>query len=105
MHHAAEMIVGSHDFRSYSRPVAGVEQYRCTITFAFWEVDGSLLRFRIGANRFMRGMVRALVGTMVDVGRGHISLNEFGKILPQRDRSRGGMSAPARGLVLERVLY
>jgi len=64
-----------------------------------------MLIFEIGANRFLHGMVRALVGTMVDVGRGYITLNDFITILETKDRKAAGMAAPPRGLFLEQIIY
>jgi tRNA pseudouridine38-40 synthase len=64
-----------------------------------------MLEFHIEANRFLHGMVRALVGTMVDVGRGYTPREAFQEILEARNRNAAGMSAPSRGLFLEEVLY
>jgi tRNA pseudouridine38-40 synthase len=66
---------------------------------------GKSLVFEITANRFLYGMVRALVGTMVNVGRRHTRIDDFEKILEAKDRGRAGMSAPAKGLFLEEILY
>ena len=105
MRTASNRLLGTHDFQSFCRTIAEVEHYRCTILAVSWEEEGSLLRFSIGADRFLHGMVRALVGTIIDVGRGRTTLEGFQRIVDARDRAAAGMAAPARGLVLERVVY
>lgn len=105
MKRAAESIIGTHDFESFCKANSDVDHYRCTVATAVWKEESTLLQFTISADRFLHGMVRALVGTMVDVGRGYTSLDEFLKILEKKDRKEAGMAAPARGLVLEEVVY
>ena len=105
MKQAASAIVGSHDFRSFCKSDSEVVNHHCDIRNACWTEDGTLLILMISADRFLHGMVRALVGTMVDVGRGYNTLDEFSRILESHDRYEAGMAAPAKGLVLEKVLY
>jgi len=105
MNRIAARIVGEHDFEAFCKYAAEVEHYRCTVTGAVWEQGPGVLSFRISANRFLHGMVRALVGTMVDVGRGYTLEQEFEGIMQSRDRARAGMAAPAQGLALEEVVY
>lgn len=105
MNVATHEILGTHDFRSFCKSEAEVEHYRCNITKALWEQTSEKLIFTIRANRFLHGMVRALVGTMVNVGRGYTSINEFKAILQLKDRTKAGQSAPPRGLFLEKVIY
>jgi tRNA pseudouridine38-40 synthase len=105
MNEAAATILGTHEFESFARANSGVDHHRCTIQAARWEDSGTTLRFDVTADRFLHGMVRALVGTMVDVGRGFTSQARFAEILRRRDRQEAGMSAPACGLVLESVGY
>jgi tRNA pseudouridine38-40 synthase len=102
---AAELILGTHDFRSFCRANSGVEHHRCDVRSASWRREGECLVFAVTADRFLHGMVRALVGTMVDVGRGYTTLEEFRSILDKHDRQEAGMSAPPSGLVLEHVAY
>jgi len=105
MQKAASMILGVHDFRSFAAAKTETKNFHCTVTYSEWiEVEDKLV-YEIRSNRFLHGMVRALVGTMVDIGRGHIALEEFPRILESRNRSRAGISAPAHGLVLESVRY
>ncbi|HEX9829354.1 MAG TPA: tRNA pseudouridine(38-40) synthase TruA, partial [Bacteroidota bacterium] len=72
---------------------------------AEWKEVDSKLEFHITANRFLHGMVRALVGTIVDVGRGYTSVEQFQEIIAAKDRRAAGMAAPAQGLFLEQVFY
>jgi len=105
MNLAAGSILGEHDFESFCRTASAVEHYRCSVRGSAWESSGEELRYTISADRFLHGMVRALVGTMVDIGRGYSTIGQFGEILARKDRREAGPAAPARGLVLESVLY
>ncbi|HUL44607.1 MAG TPA: tRNA pseudouridine(38-40) synthase TruA [Bacteroidota bacterium] len=102
---AAELILGRHDFESFCRANSDVDHYCCSVSQSGWSTDDSIVRFDICADRFLHGMVRAIVGTMVDVGRKYTSLEEFGAILASKNRGEAGQSAPPQGLVLEEVLY
>ena len=77
----------------------------CTITHAEWTQNGTELLFEITANRFLRNMVRAIVGTLVDVGLGKSSPQDVRTIIEQKNRSAAGTSVPAHGLYLVRVDY
>jgi tRNA pseudouridine38-40 synthase len=101
----ADIVIGEHDFSSFSKVDANVDHFRCMVDHARWQRIGTELVYEIRANRFLYGMVRALVGTMVEVARGHRPLEQFPEILGAKDRTRAGASAPARGLVLEEVVY
>ena len=105
MQQTASLLVGVHDFESFCKTQAEVDHHRCTVQRAYWEEQGSRLYFHITADRFLHGMVRTLVGTMVDVGRGYTSYEDFKDILAKKDRTEAGMAAPAHGLVLESVIY
>ena len=105
MRQAAATIVGSHDFESFCRANSDVDHHTCTVFTSCWQEDGTLLRYSISADRFLHGMVRALLGTMVDVGRGYATLEEFTKLFEKKNRSEAGMAAPAKGLILEKVVY
>jgi tRNA pseudouridine38-40 synthase len=99
------IILGEHDFSSFCKIDASTDHFRCTVDKASWQKIDSELVFDIRANRFLYGMVRALVGTMVEVARGHRDFAEFREILDAKDRSLAGASAPAKGLFLEEVIY
>ena len=105
MQKCARQIIGEHTFRSFCKVGADVHQHHCTIYSAEWTQKDGMCIFDITANRFLHGMVRTLVGTMMNVGRGHTRLEDFSGILEARDRSVAGMSAPAKGLFLEEIRY
>lgn len=105
MNRVSATILGTHEFQAFCRGDSSVHHYRCTVSVAQWSDDGGLLIFTIRANRFLHGMVRALVGTLVDVGRGYTSESEFADIFASKSRSNAGQSAPPHGLFLERVIY
>jgi tRNA pseudouridine38-40 synthase len=101
----ARTLVGEHDFESFCKNNANVDHFRCTVSEAAWSKDNSSIIFTIRSNRFLYGMVRALVGTMVEIARGHRPLSDMQRILEARDRSVAGMSAPSKGLFLEEIVY
>jgi tRNA pseudouridine38-40 synthase len=105
MQKCAEQIIGEHGFRSFCKVETDVHQHRCTVHSSGWEKKDGMVAFEITANRFLHGMVRTLVGTMVNIGRGHTKREDFVTILEAHDRSVAGMSAPAKGLFLEEILY
>jgi len=106
MNQASGVIVRTKDFQSFCRANSGVDNYLCNVFEARWDVQSpAMLVFRIRSNRFLHGMVRALVGTIVDVGRGYLTLEEFRDVIDAKDRRKAGMAAPPQGLFLEEVLY
>lgn len=105
MNKAAEILLSHKDFQCFSRSNTDVKTYNCTIVKAFWEAKNNRLIFTIAADRFLRNMVRAIVGTLLDVGFEKISLREFQKILDSKSREEAGASAPAQGLYLTKVVY
>jgi tRNA pseudouridine38-40 synthase len=105
MNKAAALLVGTHDFETFSKVKTDVNHFICTIKEAEWNQKGDLLVFNIAANRFLRGMVRAIVGTLLDTGTGKISMKEFQEILKSKDRKKAGMNVPPEGLYLIKVKY
>lgn len=105
MNQAAQLLLQHHDFQCFSRSKTDVKTYNCTIVSANWAVNGNTLIFTIAADRFLRNMVRAIVGTLLDVGYGKTSLVDFKTILKSQSRELAGASAPARGLYLKKVVY
>lgn len=101
----AELIKGDHDFTSFCNHADEVDERCCTVLASRWSQSPKGLIYEVKANRFVHGMVRALVGTMVDIGRGHIPAAAFPEIMDAKDRTRAGMAAPAHGLCLEEVVY
>jgi tRNA pseudouridine38-40 synthase len=105
MNRIAASLLGEHDFESFCKHDADVDNYRCTIMTSCWRETPGKLMYEIRGNRFLRGMVRALVGTMVDVGRGYTPVDAFPGIVDARDRRKAGMASPPHGLFLEEVVY
>jgi tRNA pseudouridine38-40 synthase len=105
MNQAASMIVDHDDFKCFSKSKTDVKTYLCDVQLAYWEQHGDHLMFCIQANRFLRNMVRAIVGTLIELGLHKMSLSDFKSILQSRDRSKAGYSVPAHGLYLESVSY
>jgi len=105
MNKAAAALFNYKDFTSFSRSRTQVKTNDCTIMGAKWEEIENGLKFTIKANRFLRNMVRAIVGTLVDVGKGKLTVQQFREIIESKDRKYAGMSAPACGLYLTKVEY
>lgn len=105
MNKAATLLVGEHDFESFSKVKTDVNHFICNLKGAKWNEVGDLLVFQIAANRFLRGMVRSIVGTLLDVGSGKTSLKEFEQIVKSKDRKKAGMNVPPSGLYLMKVKY
>jgi tRNA pseudouridine38-40 synthase len=105
MNEAAALLLGEHDLTSFSKVKTDVNHFRCTIKKAQWVMKGDILIFTISANRFLRGMVRAVVGTLLEVGSGKISVKEFQAIIKGKDRRKAGMNVPPEGLYLTSVKY
>ncbi|MFW5760588.1 MAG: tRNA pseudouridine(38-40) synthase TruA [Cyclobacteriaceae bacterium] len=105
MNEAAEFLLGTHDFQCFSKANTDVKHYLCNITEAKWEQQKNRLVFNITANRFLRGMVRAVVGTLLEVGKRNMDPAPMKDIIKSRDRSNAGKSAPACGLYLTNVKY
>ena len=105
MNEAAEILLGRQDFECFSKSNTDVKTFMCDVKFAKWEKVGRQLVFTITADRFLRNMVRAIVGTLLDVGLGKLSLKDVNSIIKSKDRSQAGVSVPAKGLSLVRVQY
>jgi tRNA pseudouridine38-40 synthase len=105
MNGAAALLLGEHDFECFSKVKTDVNHFICDIKAAGWKEDGDMLVFTITANRFLRGMVRAVVGTLLDVGTGKSALEDFQRILQSRDRKKAGANVPPQGLYLTGVKY
>jgi tRNA pseudouridine38-40 synthase len=105
MNTAAKLLLEYTDFQTFSKVKTEVYTFNCNVTEAFWQQEGNLLTFYISANRFLRNMVRAIVGTLLDVGLGKISVNDFKKIIESKNRGNAGLSVPAKGLFLTKIKY
>ncbi|HNW98697.1 MAG TPA: tRNA pseudouridine(38-40) synthase TruA [Bacteroidales bacterium] len=105
MKEASKILFEYTDFTSFSKLHTDVKTNNCKIMYAEWNEENDMLIFTIKADRFLRNMVRAIVGTLVDVGKGKISLDDFRKIIENKNRSDAGYSVPAKGLFLEKIEY
>ena len=103
---AAQLLKGRQDFTSFSRLHTDVKSNFCEVAKAEWvKEDQYSYYFEITANRFLRNMVRAIVGTLLEVGKNKLTIDEFQSVIAQKNRSLAGASAPANGLFLYNVVY
>ncbi|MEM7514243.1 MAG: tRNA pseudouridine(38-40) synthase TruA [Bacteroidota bacterium] len=105
MNTAAKALLDYKDFASFCKLHGDQKTTLCDMHHAYWTQKGNLLTFHVQANRFLRGMVRALVGTLIWVGEGRISIPEFISIIEAKDRAAAGPNVEAKGLTLEKVNY
>ncbi len=102
---AAEVTMGFNNFSAFSKRNTDVKTFDCTIMQSRWLQTEQGIKYCVQSNRFLRGMVRALVATMLKVGRGTITLDDYKNIIRQRDCTLADFSAPAHGLCLMKVDY
>jgi tRNA pseudouridine38-40 synthase len=106
MNEAGRLLTGYEDFGAFCKAHSDVKTTLCHVTRAEWIQTGETTwYFEITANRFLRNMVRAVVGTMIDVGRGKLSLEDFCKVIEGKKRSDAGESMPGNALFLEDIKY
>lgn len=105
MQEAADSLLDYTDYESFSKKNTTVNTFQCTITKAKWTSIGTEIQFEIHSNRFLRGMIRGLVGTMMQVGRGQISIANWHEIVASKDEQRVDFSTPANGLYLSEISY
>ncbi|MEO6548835.1 MAG: tRNA pseudouridine(38-40) synthase TruA [Ferruginibacter sp.] len=105
LNQAAAAILSFRDFTSFSKRNTQVGSFDCNILKCEWQIEAGLLVFNVISNRFLRGMVRGLVGTMLKVGTGKISLSDFITIIEGRDCSKADFSVPPQGLFLINIKY
>lgn len=105
MNKAAKLLIGTQDFTSFSKLHTDVNNNICTVTQAKWETVGDKITFTISANRFLRNMVRSIVGTLIEVGKNQITIDDFVKIIDSKNRQNAGQSIPACGLALCDIEY
>lgn len=105
MNKAAEVLLDFKDFKCFSRSKTDVKTYDCDISEAYWVKDNDELTFYITADRFLRNMVRAIVGTLLDIGKGKMTINDLIEIIESRDRTKAGASVKAKGLYLSKIRY
>ena len=110
MNQATQLLFNYTDFECFSKVNTDVNTFDCTIFEAHWtrvatNQESNQLVFTISANRFLRNMVRSIVGTLVNVGLHKITLNDFTKIIESKSREKAGFSVPAHGLYLTKIEY
>lgn len=105
MNKAAAILLQYEDFTSFSKVKGDTKHYNCNMYEAVWQQQGDNLHFTIRANRFLRGMVRLVVGTLLAVGRGKLTIEQFEHVISSKDRSKASGAAPAEGLYLAKVSY
>ena len=105
MNEASNYLLGTQDFTSFSKLHTQTYTNLCDITYAKWEYNGDILVFTISANRFLRNMVRAIVGTLIDIGLAKIKPIEIKEIISYKNRSKASSSAPAHALFLNKIEY
>ena len=105
MNKAAQVLFDFEDFQCFSKVKTDVTTFNCTIEEAYWTIKDYRLEFHIKANRFLRGMVRAIVGTLVEIGENKLDEDAFRGIIESKKRTRAGKSIEAIGLTLEEVNY
>ncbi len=105
MNEAANTLCYQGDFSSFSKSKTQTKTNICEIRKAYWEDHGAQWVFHIEADRFLRNMVRAIVGSLVEVGKGRMSIPEFKNMIESKNRSNAGESVPAQGLYLTKVDY
>ena len=106
MNQAAQILQNYTDFESFSKVNTDVNTFDCTIFEAHWNRgENNQLVFTVSANRFLRNMVRSIVGTLINVGLHKITLDDFKKIIESKSREKAGFSVPAHGLYLTKIEY
>ena len=105
MNDACKILLNHTNFKCFSKSKTDVKNYNCDLKYAKWKLNNNELIFKIKANRFLRNMVRAIVGTLIHVGLKKVSLQDFEKVIISQDRTKAGPSAPAHALYLTKISY
>lgn len=105
MNEAAKLLLATDDFTSFAKLHSDAKTNICRVTEAEWKMEGKMAVFTISADRFLRNMVRAIVGTLVDVGRGKMTIDDFKKVIERKDRCSAGQSMPGEALFLWDITY
>ncbi len=105
MNEACKVLLNYSDFQCFSKVQTDVATFNCKIYEAIWTQNENQIIFTITADRFLRNMVRAIVGTMINIGIEKVSLPEFISIIESKDRRKAGFSVPAKGLFLTKIEY
>jgi tRNA pseudouridine38-40 synthase len=105
MNEAAKSLLNHTNFQCFSKVNTDVNTFDCTIFEAYWKQENDRLIFTISANRFLRNMVRSIVGTLINIGLHKITLDDFETIIKNKNRDKAGFSVPAHGLYLTKIEY
>ena len=105
MNQACQLLFEFTNFECFSKVNTDVNTFNCKIHEAFWQQNGNKIVFTIAADRFLRNMVRAIVGTMINIGLGKVTLEDFKTIIQSKNRNKAGFSVPAHGLYLTKIDY
>ena len=105
MNKACQFLIGENDYSAFAKLRSDNYTNNCNIFYANWTEDKKEIFFTIKANRFLRNMVRSIVGTMIEIGDGKIKFDKIKDIILSKDRSNAGYSAPAKGLSLINIEY
>ncbi len=105
MNKAAEILCKEKDFQSFAKLHSSTKTFICNLQYARWEKSGNIIKFSICADRFLRNMVRAIVGTIIEIGKERITMDTLKKIIKSKNRSEAGYSVPAKGLTLIDIEY
>ncbi len=105
MNQASKLLFNHTDFQCFSKVNTDVNTFDCSIFEAYWKQENEKLIFTISANRFLRNMVRSIVGTLINIGLHKINLNDFESIIESKNRDKAGFSVPAHGLYLTKIEY
>ena len=105
MNLACSILLEYDDFECFSKVKTEVNNFKCSISVAKWEIKEDVLIFTISANRFLRNMVRSIVGTMIEIGEGKIEVNNLHEIIKSKKRAFAGKSVSANGLFLTEIKY
>ena len=105
MNEAAQLLFNYKNFKCFSKTKTDVKTYNCDIKHAEWTLNDKLLTFNITADRFLRNMVRAIVGTLLEVGLNNLTIHQFKEVIESQDRTKAGKSVPSKGLFLTKIEY
>ena len=105
MNQAANLLLEVEDFTSFSKVKTQTKTNNCDVTFAYWENIENGIKFTIKANRFLRNMVRAIVGTLIEIGEGKYDISHLETVILSKNREKAGYSVPAHGLSLTNIIY
>ena len=105
MNEATKILLSYKDFQCFSKSKTDVKTYNCNIMFANWEIVNNELQFTIKADRFLRNMVRAIVGTLINIGVGKLGVEDLHTIIKSKNRSEAGFSVPGHALYLTKIEY